>query len=81
MGPEDFYEPDEPAEDVRAAFEAGDKGLTRLPAGARLITPPPSYVTGVTRTPELPPGMSPRLPASVHAAGSTTGTFAGGLAR
>lgn len=31
MANNDFYEDDEPVEDVRAAFEAGEKGITRRP--------------------------------------------------
>jgi hypothetical protein len=29
--PDDFYEEDEPIEDIRAAFKAGEKGVTRGP--------------------------------------------------
>ncbi len=33
MGATDFYEDDEPIEDVIAAFDAGEKGVTRPPPG------------------------------------------------
>jgi hypothetical protein len=31
MSADDFYVPDEPVEDVRAAYESGEKGLTSPP--------------------------------------------------
>jgi hypothetical protein len=39
VSPDDFYEDDEAAEDILAAFEAGDKGITEHPLTYSFIDP------------------------------------------
>jgi hypothetical protein len=50
---QDFYEDDEPLEDVVAAFNAGPHGLTArpLPAGATVVRAVTSFVAGQTVSP------------------------------
>lgn len=48
----DFFEPDEPVEDVKAAFDAGEKRSTERPADARLVAVPGHEIVG------LPPGTT-----------------------
>lgn len=42
----DFYEDDEPIEDVLAAFDAGEKGLTAPPIGVVLTGPFTTKLSG-----------------------------------
>ena len=47
---DDFFVPDEPVEDVRAAFERGKKGVTRRPTAQQSlkVLAAPSVVTFVS---------------------------------
>jgi hypothetical protein len=55
METNEFFETDEPFEDVKAAFDAGVKGLTGLPGGARIVTQSHSF-SGVHTN--MPSGFS-----------------------
>lgn len=51
--PVTFHEPDEPVADVQAAFEAGEKGVTKPPAGAPQCTCPFIDVSSMPGKPEF----------------------------
>jgi hypothetical protein len=50
-GVDDFYVPDEPVEDVLAAYDSGDKGVMWPPSSAGVtLNPTPSRLLPVLRT-------------------------------
>lgn len=68
----DFYEDDEPIEEVLAAFERGEKGVTRRP-GFRIVDAPDFVTTGTNMGVRARVRLSAQGPARPSSASTTEG--------